>query len=79
MHFLCYFHTCFSYGADTELSTENVFKTANNVSSNRLLQELKLCVDPSIATNVLIKEKRSWVVCATGDDSKNGNVPGLPH
>lgn len=73
------------YGADTELSTENVFfKRANNVSSNRLLQELKLCihrdksiVDRNIRTDVLIKEKQSWVTCPTADDSRNGNVPGL--
>lgn len=72
-------------GAGTELGTENVFfKRANNIHSNRLLQELKLCThrdrsvaDCSIGTDVLIKEKRSWVVCATADNSRNGNVPGL--
>lgn len=61
--FPCLLH----YDADTELSTENVFfKRANNISSNRLLQELKLCthrdksvVDCNIRANVLIKEKQS--------------------
>jgi len=72
------------YGADTELSTENVFfKRANNLFSTRLLHELKLCthrdrslVDHNIGTNVPMKEQ-SRVGCATADDSRNGEVSGF--